>query len=104
MGESMTLQEALRLRLSELKGTVLFSDLKAHLERDALFIVSQELDLVECGLAVANDDVAAVGAWIKESQLRKPTPAEREAWPRDTSRRWVAIVVQPFVLVQEVTD
>lgn len=101
MSEPMSVPEAIRERLKSRLGPVQFSDVKAHLDRDAVFIVRADLDLVECGVAVATDDVDQVRGWIDAGQLRKPSAAERREWPDQSERRWMAVVVQPFVLVQE---
>jgi hypothetical protein len=100
----MSMPEALEGELKKRLGPVQYSDLRAHLERDGVFIVRADLDLVTCGVAVAMDDVDLVGAWLKEQKLRKPSLAERERWPQEEGRRWMAIVVQPFVLVQDAPD
>lgn len=100
----MSMPEALETQLKKRLGPVYFSDLRAHLERDGVFIVRADLDLVACGVAVAMDDVEVVGAWIQDGKLRKPSSAERERWPQEEGRRWMAIVVQPFVLVQDAPD
>lgn len=105
MGEGpVTDQErraALREKLEQSVGPVFFSDLRAHLSRDALFVVAPSVALVDCAVAVALDDVATVGRWIESGELRKPSRGERDAWPAETERRWNALVVQPFVLVQD---
>lgn len=100
----MTLTEALREKLERRRGPVFFSDLSAHLARDAVFVVRADLDLVDCGIAVANDDVELVGAWIQAGKLRRPSRNEQSSWPNETTRTWMAIVVQPFVLIQDAPD
>lgn len=100
----MSVEEAIRVRLSSLAGPVPFDALAEHLARDAVFLVGSTLSLLECGVAVAMDDVQRVETWIRSGELRKPTRDERESWPKQPSRRWVAIVVQPFVLVQDPPD
>lgn len=100
----MSLEEGIAMRLRETRGPVTYGDLKEHLERDAVFIAGPDLDLVDCGVAVAADDVDRVGQWIARGSLRKPTQAERDAWPDEKAQRWVAIIVQPFVIVQLVPD
>jgi hypothetical protein len=100
----MTLEEGIRTRLEEALGPVLFTDLRAHLARDAVFVVGPTVSLVECGVRVALDDVTAVTAWIASGELRKPSSDERAAWPAAAGRRWMALVVQPFVLVQDLAD
>jgi hypothetical protein len=95
----LTLEEGISLRLRETRGPVTYVDLAEHLARDAVFIVSPTLDLVACGVAVATDDLEQVSGWIEAGELRKPTQLERDAWPLERAARWVAIIVQPFVLV-----
>ena len=100
----MTLAEGIEVRLKETLGPVSFSDLQEHLARDAVFIAGPDLDLVTCGVAIATDDVLRVEQWIVRGSLRKPTRTERDLWPDEKVTRWVAIIVQPFVIVQLVPD
>jgi hypothetical protein len=99
--QAMTLREATRARLEQTAGPVFYSDLAAHLGRDAVFVVARSLSLIDCGVAVAVDDVEQVERWVASGELRKPSHAERGAWPGDEGRRWLSIIVHPFVLVQD---
>ncbi len=38
--------------------------LRAHLERGGLIIVACDLDIVEVGVKLADDDAAAIASWI----------------------------------------
>lgn len=100
----MTLDVAIRARLEQTRGEVPVSDLFAHLDRDAVFIVAGTQSLVECGVAIAMDDVDRVRELIEASELRKPTLGERDHWRATPTARMVSIVVQPFVLVQALPD
>lgn len=75
--------------------------LRSHLERGGLIIVAPDLDMVDVGLAVAADETAAVGRWIEARQLIKPTPEQISAWDADQAKRFVMLVVSPYVLIQE---
>ncbi len=102
MGDgAMTMQEAVRRRLEQTAGVVCYSDIATHLEHDAVFVVAGSLSLIDCALAVATDDLERVERWVASGELRKPSRAEREAWPGAEGRRWHSVVVRPFVLVQE---
>jgi hypothetical protein len=94
--------DEIRARLEQSAGPVLFSDLRAHLARDAVLLVAPGVSIVECGVAIARDDAPAVERWITSGELRRPSAEERAAWTASTDARWTAIVVQPFVLVQEI--
>jgi hypothetical protein len=99
----MTEDASLRTRLQRSLGPVLPSDLRAHLDRDAVWIVGPSLSLLDCAVAIAEDDTTGVSSWLADGSLRRPTADERARWPGETARRWLAVVVQPFVLVQEQT-
>lgn len=92
---------AIRARLEETVGPVPYSDLVAHLGRDAVFVVSAAVSLVECGVSIALDDVEVVQGLVTRGELRKPSAAERASWATTPERTWTAIVVQPFVLLQD---
>ncbi len=57
--------------------------------------------MVACAEAIARDDADTVRAWLTRGALRRPDAQERATWPDDPDRRWLALVVAPFVLVQE---
>lgn len=98
------LSQAIRIRLTETVGPVFYSDFAAHLARDAVFVVGPTLSIIECGVAIALDDVEVVGGWIQRGELKKPTQGERDTWPNDKNRRWTSLVVMPFVLLQDLPD
>lgn len=96
----MNRETAIRTRLSETVGPVFYTDLKAHLVRDAVFVVASDVSLIECGVSVAMDDVDEVQVLIERGHLRKPSRQERARWADTADAAWTAIVVQPYVLVQ----
>lgn len=92
----------MREQLAATVGPVFFSDLRPHLARGAVITVDAQLDLVDVGVAVAQDDKDRVAKWIDEAKLRKPTLAELAKWEKVTDARWISLVVAPYVLVQEI--
>lgn len=90
----------MREKLAQSIGDVFWSDLRAHVARDAVIVVADTLDLLEVGVAVASNDTVTVGAWIQAGQLTKPTAEEIERWPLDPAARFPSLVVAPFVLIQ----
>ncbi len=75
--------------------------LAPHARRDSVIVVEQELDLVDVGIAIANDDVSCVQHWIDEALIHKPSFAQLTNWNRNQTKRFNALIVQPYVLVQE---
>lgn len=75
--------------------------LKPHIQRDMVVVVHQQLDLLDVGVAIATDDVLSVQHWISEQLVHKPFAEQLADWNRDNSKRFQALIVQPYVLVQE---
>jgi hypothetical protein len=90
---------SVRDQLARQIGPVLWSDIRPHLARDGVILVSAQLDLLDVAEAVARNDTDRVSAWIARGEVDKPTPAEIERWSSDESLRFVAVVAAPFVLV-----
>jgi hypothetical protein len=76
--------------------------LSPHARRDSLIVVSQKLDLVDVGVAIAQDDASKVTHWIEEALIQKPSPNQLSDWNQNQMKRFNALIVQPYVLVQEI--
>lgn len=90
----------LRDKLAGEVATAGWALLEPHFRRDALFVVADELDLVDAAVAIADNDVATVQRWIEEQRLVRPTPEQAERWARKGHPGFRLVIVQPFVLVQ----
>jgi hypothetical protein len=86
----------LREQLSEQCGEAPWALLKAHHSRGALVLVAPELDLVEVGMAVIQDQKTAVEGWLNNKQI-SPFP-DALAHKQPTLR---CLIAQPWVLAQE---
>lgn len=75
--------------------------LSPHAQRHSLIVVAPELDLVEVGVAIASDNVSSVEHWIDEQLLYKPSALQIETWNDNPTQRFNALIVQPYVLIQE---
>ena len=76
--------------------------LSKHAERDVVICVSLEIPLLEVAVKIAEDDQAAVQAWVTGGKLSKPTRAQLDAWGAQPTKLFMSVVVQPYVLVQEI--
>ncbi|MGI0490619.1 DUF2288 domain-containing protein [Alkalinema pantanalense CENA528] len=92
----------LREELTESIDEAEWAWLAPHLARDVVIVVTGGLSLVEVGLAIAQDDSIAVGRWVTEQLLTKPSLEQLETWPQ--TKRFQALIVQPYVLVQEISS
>lgn len=90
----------LRAELAEIMAEIEWNWLIPHAKRDALVMVTQGLNLLDVGVAIANDNVTAVQQWIGEQLIYKPSPAQLATWNQQPTRQFMALIVQPYVLVQ----
>jgi len=81
---------------------VSWRELKIHLQRDAIIIISAEIDLIEAAIAVAKDDKIQVEVWIDAGHLGKPTEKQLEIWEQEDDKPFQMLIVQPFILIQEI--
>jgi hypothetical protein len=75
--------------------------LEPHLKRNAVILVAVDLELAEVASTVAADDKARVAEWIQSGKLAKPSAQQVEAWSQVPAKKFLSVVVQPYVLVQE---
>lgn len=77
-----------------------WAELEPHFARGVVIRVSRELDLVAVAAAFANDDRAAVEAWLKDGAVRHLDTDTARDWRARDPLLW-AVVTAPWVLVQE---
>lgn len=73
--------------------------LKPHHEREALFMISDELELPAVGYTMASDQVEYIKKWLAEEQMYRPTEEQIDAWEKDNTE-FKYLIVQPYVLVK----
>ncbi len=95
--DSTNLREKLKAEI--MNG--LWIDLKDHAERNAIFLVSQDLDLLDVAESVASDNVEIVSEWVRSGQLVRPTPAQTSTWEKESGKAFRFLILQPHILIQE---
>jgi hypothetical protein len=91
----------LRTELTENLDEAEWEWLIPHSERDAVILVTGELNLLDVGVAIAGDQVSQVQQWIDDKLITKPSVAQIGEWNDYPQKRFSTLIVQPFVLVQE---
>ena len=91
-------------RLAENIGTCYFSDLRAHVDRDVVIVVANDLDLLDVARAVARDEAETVRGFIAAEKLRKPSMEQIQRWKSDDRLTFRSVIVRPYVLVQTLTN
>lgn len=92
-----SLREDLKKTLDESE----WSWLAPHLVRDAIILVSHDLDLLTVGETVSRDEKGTIQEWIAQGFITKPTREQIEAWTKTPTKKFLTLIVQPYVLAQE---
>jgi hypothetical protein len=75
-----------------------------HVKRDAVIVVALGLEVLDVGVAIASDNIAQVQLWIDEQLIVKPSPEQLGEWNENPQKRFQTLIVQPYVIVQEILD
>lgn len=98
--DGLTMQE----RLEKYSGLTDWGYLRAACMYDVLYYVDEELDLKEVGNAFMEDQADQIKEWIKRGDIVKLEKLHLDHFDEDKSKKFLASVVSPFVLCQEVKE
>jgi hypothetical protein len=88
----------LRTHLLDLINKAEWEWLEEHANEGRLLIVAANLELVEVGLALAEDDISIVKQWLDDGWLYRPTESQINHWHQHKSLEFESLIIQPFVL------
>lgn len=95
------LKEKLKTEIEEAD----WSMLKPHYEKDSVVLVSEKLDLLDVGVAVAQDKSQIVGLWLQDKLIEKLTPQHAAEFNMNEYKKaFRFIIIQPFVLIQKLEE
>ena len=73
-----------------------------NVQKDAVILVAENLDLLDVGEAIASDNISSVQHWIDEQLLIKPTVDQVGEWNLNRDKRFNALIVEPYVIIKEI--
>ena len=91
----------IREQLAENLDVAEWNWLVPHVKRDSVVIIDQKLDLLDVGVAIASDNTSSVQDWISQELIYKPSAEQLSIWNDNDTTKFNALIVKPFVLVQE---
>jgi hypothetical protein len=91
----------LKEKLEQDVADISWKELQVHAKRDAIIVIKDELELSVVAVAIAEDDTTSVQGWIGEEVIAKPTAQQLTDWNQNPEKQFVALIVQPFVVVKE---
>jgi len=92
----------IKTQLSEEIAPMPWNDLIPHAKRDSIILVNPCLNLLDVGMAVANDNATLVNQWIERGLIAKPTQQQLSDWNDNLEQKFNTIIVQPFILISQI--
>ncbi len=94
---------ALRDKLNGETAKLQWNELERHFASGAVVKVAAAMDLVEAAVAMARDDTQTIKMAMDAGRIARASAEDAEQWARNDQTLW-AVVVAPWVLVQEVRE
>lgn len=96
-----TPSDILRAKLNLETAQLAWPELERHFARGDVIKVAVGVDLIDAALHIAENDAATVKVWLADGRIARAELADAEDWHARPPMFW-AVVVAPWVLVQEV--
>lgn len=93
--------DLLRAKLNLETAQLQWPELERHFARGDVIRVAIGTDLIEAALNVAENKADVVQTWLSEGRIARAEMSDAEDWHTRQPMFW-AVVVAPWVLVQEV--
>ena len=90
----------LRADLAEMLDQAEWGWLEEHAKRGRVIVGAPNLDLIEVGVAIAEDNVTTVQQWVEDGWIYHPTEEQISVWNQDKTQNFPSLIVQPFVLLK----
>lgn len=96
-------QEIYRAKVNLDTSTIPWRELQRFFASGAAIAVSKDLDLVEVAFQISDDNKAQVEQWMQAGQVGQVADEQALRWYEADAHMW-AVVISPYVLVQEMAD
>lgn len=96
-------QEILRTKVNMETSRIEWKELQRFFTSGVAVKVSSKLDLVEIALQIHEDNKTQFENWLAAGMIGKVTDEQAAAWLAADTEIW-AVVVSPWVLVQEIVE
>ncbi|MDP2028839.1 MAG: DUF2288 domain-containing protein [Thiobacillus sp.] len=97
----MTEREILRAKLNLETAQLAWAELEHHFARGDVIRIAVGTDLIDAALLIAENNAAEAQVWLADGRIARAEMRDAEDWHARQPQFW-AVVVAPWVLVQEV--
>lgn len=92
--------DVLKARLNTETAKIGWEEIQRFFAKGQVFIVANELDLIETAAKIIQDEKGSVEEWLDQKLILQATTEDAKRWNQSDPDLW-AVVVAPWILVQE---
>ena len=101
--KDIRIQEVYRTKINQETSRIAWKELQRFFASGATVLVAADLDLVEAAFQISEDNKQQVAQWLSAGKIGKVSDEQALAWYEADADVW-AVVVSPYVLIQEVEN
>lgn len=95
--------EELRQTLNIESGKCGWKEIQVQFARGMVVVIDPSLDLIDVSEKFVKDDKDSIEKWMNDTKIWRSTDEDAKAWVDSDPTFW-AVVVPPWVLVQNILD
>jgi hypothetical protein len=99
--QSSETDAVLTQRLNGETAKIEWHQLQKHYASGNVLLINQDYDLIKVAMAMHQDDTEQIKQWLEKSVVAEVSDSQAQSWYEKDIIVW-ALVIPPFVLVQEV--
>lgn len=103
MNESIDQTELLKAKILGETSKIPWSELQRFFAQGRAILVDKDIDLVDVAMAFSSDQADQVKDWLGRELIAGVSDEQAKTWIDADAMVW-AVVVRPWVLVQQLTD
>jgi hypothetical protein len=101
--EQRSEEQELVARLNSETAKIDWHDLQTHYAAGNVLGISAKADLIKVAIEFNRDNATQIQQWLADSSLFEISDQQATEWYENNQQLW-ALVIPPFVLVQQVAD
>tara|TARA_B110000211_G_scaffold32546_1_gene32922 strand:+ start:227 stop:553 length:327 start_codon:yes stop_codon:yes gene_type:complete len=101
--EQQTEEQELIARLNSETAKIAWHDLQTHYAAGNVLGIAADADLIKVAIEFNRDNATQIQQWLADSSLFEISDKQATDWYESNQELW-ALVIPPFVLVQQVAD
>ena len=103
ISEQRSEEQELVARLNSETAKIDWHDLQTHYAAGNVLGISAKADLIKVAIEFNRDNATQIQQWLADSSLFEISDQQATEWYEKNQQLW-ALVIPPFVLVQQVAD